>query len=96
MTPVLDSQILEDILFYFNSVEQVVSIFAKLNTTFRDISFNHLSKRIVLMHEETKRYEEAYADVVQSINTKRERFYKQYEKITGEEIPSKEKALKLL
>lgn len=70
--------IIEQVLLYFNSVEQVVLIFAKLSQKFRFNSIRHLSSRLVLMSEETKRYEEAYEDLVTGIKIKRERFYRDY------------------
>ena len=79
-------------LLYYNTVEQVISKYAKLNKYFRKITFLHLSKRIVDMNSDTKRYEDAFDDIVTSIQVKRLKYYNEYEI----EPPSKEKALGLL
>ena len=44
------------------------------------------------MNDETKRYEEAYEDIVESIKDKRQKYYGDY----YVEAPSKDKALQLL
>ena len=48
------------------------------------------------MSEETKRYEEAFEELVSGIKSKRERFFRDYHQILEEEPPSKEKALNLI
>jgi hypothetical protein len=48
------------------------------------------------MSEETKRYEEAFEDLVAGIKNKREKFYRDYNQILEEAPPSKERALSLL
>ena len=95
-TLLLESAVLEDSLFYFNSVEQVLAVFAKLSTVFRKASLSHLSRRALLMHADTQRFEEAFADVVATITRKRRAFYDQYGGVAGEGAPSRERALDLL
>lgn len=72
----LTPDIVENELLYFNSVEQVMGIFVKLNKQFRFAALSHLSKRIHILQDETKRYEEAFENLVASIKIKRDTFYR--------------------
>jgi hypothetical protein len=84
--------LVSSILLFYNSIEQVVGIFSKLNKQWRSSSINHLHYRLSLMNEETERYEDAFEEVVHSINRKRLNYYREFDI----EPPSKEKALFLL
>ena len=77
---------------YYNSVEQVITKFAKLNRYFRQMTFTHLAQRIVKMNDETRQYEEAFDEIVTSIQVKRLKYFNEYEI----EAPSKDRALSLL
>lgn len=63
-----------------------------MNSSFRQAALAHLQSRVLDLNDETKRYEEAYEDIVESIKDKRQKFYGDY----SVEPPSKEKALELL
>ncbi|CDW75554.1 UNKNOWN [Stylonychia lemnae] len=95
-TVLIDQNILESTLFDYNSVEQVILIYAKLNSQFRQAALNHLSIRILYMQEETRRFEEAFEEVIISIRQKRDNFQKDFEQVSGLQNPCKERALKLL
>ncbi len=86
------AQILADHLFYYSSPEQVLSTWAKLNTNWRQASFQHLITRINDMNDETRRYEEAFEETVDQIKKKRNQYFEDYELSP----PSKKAAVDLL
>ena len=76
----------------YNSVEQIVRIYLKLSKSFRLEALEHLRDRINLMTDETRRYEDAFEEIVDSIREKRCSFYSDNEIIP----PEKAHALELL
>jgi hypothetical protein len=54
-------------------------IYAKLSRSFREEAIEHLQSRIELMNDDTRRFEEAFEDMVTGIRTKRELYFRDYE-----------------
>ena len=75
----LDFEVMARHLFFFLELPDLCKNLFNVNQNWHKAYKTHLNARIYVLSEETRMYENVNIDIVQSIRTKRDQFYQEYE-----------------